>query len=391
MVGLRQLLLRLLCVLFLLATPGSPAVAAQGDEATPQVQQLYAEAHAAQASGDAVTSIQKYRSMLKLAPHLAPAYNNLGMLYFNGHDYPNAIQILSRGVALDPGMTSAQAMLGMSYLEVGEAGKAEAPLEAALRGNPKDELVQMTLVRDLLRLERFEQAAAMLQTYTEQHPKDQEAWYLLGKTYLHLSEVALGRVDAIDPNSVFAHEIAGEVDESMHNYEGALVEYQKAVDQAPKQPGTHMHMADAFWAMNKWEGAEREYTAELANAPHNCEARWKLGDSILEANGSPADALSTLDLAVEACPTLAQARVDRARALLKLHRADDALPDLLLAEKQTPKEPSIHFLLASVYRGQGKAADAQQQMQTYARLQQESSDSQAKQAKDWVQIQSDAH
>jgi tetratricopeptide (TPR) repeat protein len=363
----------------------------QADEVTPQVQQLYAEAHAAQASGDTATAIEKYRRMLQLAPHLAPAYNNLGMLYFNAHDYPEAAHTLARGVALNPEMPSAQAMLGMSYLEMGEADKAEAPLEAALRAHPDDDQVQMSFARDQLGLGHNEKAAAALRVYIDHHPKDEQAWYLLGKTYLQLSEAALGKVTTIDPNSVYAHEVAGEIDASMHNYDGALVEYQKAVAQAPKQPGVHMHMADAFWETGKWDSAQKEYAAELVNDPNNCQAHWKLGDSMLEANGSPADALTQLDAAVQGCPELMQARVDRARALVKLQRAPEALPDLLLAEKADPDEPSIHFLLAAVYRAQGKPQDVRQQMQTYAQLQQQQNDAQAKQAGASIKLDATAH
>ena len=64
--------------------------------------------------------------------------------------------------------------------------------------------------------------------------------------YLQLSEDALGKINQIDPNSVTAHIVAGEIDESMHNYDGALVEYKKAADLAPQQPGTHEHMGNAF-------------------------------------------------------------------------------------------------------------------------------------------------
>jgi predicted Zn-dependent protease len=367
------------------------AGARQANEVTPEVQQLYAEAHAAQASGDTATAIAKYRRMLQLAPHLAPAYNNLGMLYFNTHDYPEAAHTLARGLALDAQMPSAQAMLGMSYLEMGEAEKAEAPLEAALRAKPGDDLVQMALARDQLRLGQNEKAAATLRAYLDRHPKDEQAWYLLGKTYLQLSETALGKVNSIDPNSVYAHEVAGEIDASMHNYDGALVEYRKAIAQAPEQPGVHMHMADAFWAMNQWDAAEKEYAAELANDPNNCEAHWKLGDSLVEANAAPEDALTQLDAAVQQCPELMQARVDRARALEKLHRAPEALPDLLLAEKANPEEPSIHFLLAGVYRAQGKAAEVRAEMARYAELQQQQSQAQAAQAGAAVRLESGAH
>ena len=50
-------------------------------------------------------------------------------------------------------MPTASAMLGMSYLEMGQDEKAEEPLEAALRANPKDPLVQIALAHVLIVLE----------------------------------------------------------------------------------------------------------------------------------------------------------------------------------------------------------------------------------------------
>jgi predicted Zn-dependent protease len=364
---------------------------AQDDEVTPQVRQLYTEAHAAQASGNTSLAIAKYRAMLQLAPHLAAAYNNLGMLYFNGHDYAEAASTLSRGLALNPHMAGAEAMLGMSYLEMGEAAKALAPLEDAVHAGVGDDQVKMALARAELATLDNEKAASTLQAYTKEHPKDEQAWYLLGKAYLQLSESALAQVSAINPNSVYAHEIEGEVDASMHNYEGALVEYKKAVDVAPSQPGVHMHMADAYWELNEWDSAQKEYRAELVNQPHNCQASWKLGDSMLEANGPPAEALTVETTALKQCPGLGQARVDRARALIKLNRAPEALPDLEMALKQAPDEPTIHFLLAQVYRAQGHQQEASQQMHTYAQLKQQEDAAAAKQAHATLEIQSAAH
>ena len=226
----------------------------------------------------------------------------------------------------------------------------------------------------LIHLRKYSEAADALKNYTQRNPGDQEAWYLLRKTYLQLSEDSLGKINQIDPGSVVAHEVAGEIDESMHNYDGALVEYKKAAEMAPHRPGTHLHLANAFWSIGKWESARGEFEAELTNDPNNCSALWKLGNTILEANGAPADALSQLNKAVERCPELMQARVDRARANIKLGKPDEALPDLLLAGKDSPDEPSIHFLLASVYRSQGKTAEVQKELRTYGRLQREASE-----------------
>ncbi len=381
-----------LLLLCLLALAVSPALAAQGnDEVTPEVQELYAQAKAAQKRGDNATAIEKYRAMIKLAPHLAAAYNNLGMLYFDGHDYARAVEVLQHGMELNPNMPSAAAMLGMSYFQLGKNDKAQPLLEAALRANPKDDQVEMVLVHILINERKLPEASSRLNDYLARNPKNQEAWYLLGKTYLQMSEDALKKINEIDPDSVVAHEIAGEIDESMHNYDLALVEYKKAIDKAPQMPGTHMHMGDAFWHMGKWQSAQTEYRAELTNDPNNCIARWKLADAILEANDSSDEALSELNRVVERCPALMQARVDRARALVRLGKHDEALPDLLMAEKESPNEPTIHFLLAAVYRAQGKSAEAQTEMQTYGRLQREASAAVAGQANDVNTIKNDAH
>jgi tetratricopeptide (TPR) repeat protein len=370
----------------------SPALAAQqDDEVTPAVQQLYAQAKAAQQQGDSATAVEKYRAMIKLAPHLAAAYNNLGMLYFNEHDYANAAEVLKRGLELHPNMPTASAMLGMSYYQLGLNDKAEPLLRTALHANPTDDNVEMMLSHILINLRKYADAATCLNDFLQRNPKDQQAWYMLGKTYLQLSEDSLKKINEIDPDSVVAHEISGEIDESMHNYDVALVEYKKAIDLAPQQPGTHMHMANAYWLIGKWESAQDEFKAELVNDPNNCTARWKLANAMLEANDSSEDALTELNQSIQRCPGLMQARVDRARALVRMGKQSDALPDLLMAEKDSPAEPTIHFLLGAVYRAQGKAAEAQQEMRTYAQLQRDASAAVAGQANDASAIRSAAH
>jgi tetratricopeptide (TPR) repeat protein len=370
-----------------------PEALAQGaeDEVTPAVQRLYAEANAASTSGHDATAIEKYRSIIKLAPHLAAAYNNLGALYFDQRDYAQSAKILQRGLELNPNMPTAAAILGMSYVQLGENDKAEPLLSKALRANPKDDKIEMMLARTLINEKKLDEAARHLSDFLARNPKDQQAWYLLGKTYLQLSEDSLKKINEIDPDSVVAHEIAGEIDESMHNYDLALVEYKKAVDMAPQAAGTHMHMGDAYWYIGKWQSAQTEFRAELKNDPYNCMAHWKLANSILEANDSNEEALSEANASIERCPALMQARVDRARALVRLGKQPEALPDLLMAEKDSPREPSIHFLLANVYRSQGKSAEAQKEMQTYGTLQREASAAVAGQASDSSAIKNAAH
>jgi tetratricopeptide (TPR) repeat protein len=364
---------------------------AQNAAVSPAVEQLVAEAHQAQSQGDLATAVAKYQKILQIAPRLAAAYNNLGMLYLQQHDLPQAVDVLEKGLKIDPNVVATSALLGSAQFSMGQYREARPHLEAAVRGNPKDDFARRLLARDLISLKDYEGAVVQLRTIVTHEPKDQDAWYLLGKTYLQLSESALGKVNEIDPNSALSQEIAGEVMQSMGNSDGALGAYKKAVEIAPQEPGTHEHLADEYWSLGKWESARDEFQAELANDPNNCQARWKMANSLLSMHGAPDEALKELSAAIEQCSDLMQARVDRGRALIALGKPADAVTDLLLAEKANPDEPTIHFYLANAYRAQGHADDAHNEMQTYKKLMDSATESESKRAAEEQKIINDAH
>lgn len=381
-----KLLLVLSCFFGVLA----PSQAQEPSAVSPHVQALYEQAIAARQSGDVALAITRYEAILKAAPRLASAYNNLGALYFDAGDYPSAVRTLERGLAIDPNMTSASAVLGMSYLKLRRNEDAKIRLKAALAARPTDNTLQMNLAQSLLNLGEYDQAADQLRIYVGRNPKDQAALYLLGKTYLQLSEAALGKIRTIDPDSVTAHEVTGEIDESMHNYDGALAEYNKAVQLGPNLPGTHYRLGNAMWMEGKWESALGEFQADLHNDPRNCMTEWKMGNTLLAANHPATEALPFLADAVEQCPSLTQARVDRASALLKLDRPQSASQDLLVAARESPMEPSIHFLLAQAYKSLNKPDQARVEIETYGRLQREASEATAARAGDVIQIKNTA-
>jgi tetratricopeptide (TPR) repeat protein len=363
----------------------------QSGEDDPRVEQLYNQAKSAQAQGDIAASIAKYEEILKIAPKLGVAYNNLGALYFRQRDYGKAAEVLERGIKVSPSMTSANALLGISLFEMGQYLKARGHLETALHANPNDANAGLFLVKDLIKLEDYQQASLHLQKLAGRDAKNQEVWYLLAKVYMKLSEQSLAKMNAIDPNSVLAHELSGELMESMNNYDGAVVELKKAVEMAPQQPGTHYKLGDAYFSLSQWDNAAEQFQAELAVDPGNCTARWRMGSILLQKNGSAEDALADIDKALALCPSLTDARVDRARALVKLDRNADAVTDLEAAAKMDPAEPTTHFLLAKVYRALGRTADAKTEMQTFSKLEEAARNATAQQAEQVIQNKQTAH
>lgn len=349
-----------------------------------QVDRLYMEAKRLQANGDLSGAAAKYEAIIKLAPKLGPAYNNLGMLYFTQRDFPKAAAVLEKGLAVNPGMSSAQALLGISLYEMADYAGARPHLEAAVRANPQDDNAELILVNCLTKTGDFESAAKHLEQLAKRQPKSQQVWYLLGKVYIQLSEQALEKVQAIDPNSVWSHQVASEMAESLHNYDGAVLELKKALEIAPRQPGLHFKLGDLYWVQQQWEPAFTEFQAETAIDPHNCMAEWKLGNVLLQQSIRPEEALEDLNKALTACPSLAEARLDRGRLLLKMQRPQEAVPDLLAAAKSQPEESRPHFLLAQAYRALGRAADSQAEMKTFSELEERARTATAERAKEAI-------
>jgi tetratricopeptide (TPR) repeat protein len=380
----------LLAVLSLVCLACSSANLAQGNpESNDQrVQELYAAAKAAESRGDIAIAAADYESLLQIAPRLAPAYNNLGALYLRMRKYQQAAEVLERGLKINPKMSSAAALLGISRYELGDYAAARASLESALRASPKDDNAELFLANDLIKLGEFDLAVEHLKKLSQRHPDNQEFWYLLGKVHMKLSEQALSKLSEIDPNSVWVHEISGEIMEGMKNYDGALVEYKKAVEMAPQQAGTHYLLGNAYLSLSMWEAAAEQFHAELGNDPANCMAQWKLGSIVLEKHGDSEEALANLEKALTICPSLTAARLDRARALMKLDRNAEAVEDLTAAEKSDPSEPSTHFFLAQTYRALGRTQEAQAEMKVFGKLEENSRAATAERARQVLQEKS---
>ena len=374
-----------------LLTPARLPAQSDSADKDARVQALYTEAKAAQSRGDLPGAIAKYEQMLHLDRSLAPAYNNLGALYFRQRDYQKAALTLEQGLKVNANMPTAVALLGISLYEMADYSKARPRLEAAVKANPTDANALLFLAKDLNMLGDYQAAALRLGQVAGLQPKNQEVWYLLAKIYMKLSEESLARMNAIDPDSVLSHELSAEVMESMNNFDGALVELKKAVEMAPQRPGTHYKLGDAYFSLSQWDSAAGQFQAELALDPANCRAHWKLGSAILQKDGDPQQALDDINKAFALCPSLNEARLDRARALIKLNRNTEAATDLETTIKTSPADPAPHFLLSKVYRSLGRPQEAQAEMQAFSKLEESARAATAERVHEVLQNKEAAH
>lgn len=359
-----RLIILAACLLWLCAACAS----AQSTVRASAVDRLFAEAKVFEAHGDLKGAIAKYNEILKAAPSLAAAYNNLGSLYYDDGQYERAIEVLQSGLRINPRMASSYAVLGSAYLALGDDEHAVPAFKAAVKENPSDQRSEDQLEQSLIALNQYTAAADRVRARLQRTPDDQQAWVRLGNIYLRMSQDAHVRALEINPNSPTALQLEGEIQEGMGHLQLAETKYQEAVKAAPELPGTHEHLGNIYWIQGLWSQAQTEFQAELVNDPQNCRSRWKLANCLLNEKEHVDEALLGLNAAIQRCPDLMQARVDRARALVEAGRAPEAFNDLQLAVKDSPNEPSIHFLLSKVYRAQGRAADAAAELQLFGKL-----------------------
>lgn len=371
-----------LCICLLVIAPFARLGAQAASSVEDRVDQLHGEARNAEAAGDLSAATAKYREMLKLAPRLGPAYNNLGALLVKQGQFAEAADVLGRGLKVDPSMSSATALLGLALYQMHDYERARPKLEAALKANPSDNNAAFMLVDDLVKMGNLNEAAERLREMSKRQPDNQQVWYLLGKVHMQLSEQALAKINQLDSNSVWAHQISAEMMESMNNNEGAISEWKKAIAAAPRQIGLHYKLGDLYWSQSQWDNAAEQFMQEGALDPGNCMVPYKLGDILVRQDRDPQAAQSQLETALKGCPNLTAARADRGRLLLKQHQAADAIPDLQATAKATPGDPSIHYLLAQAFRATGKTESAQAEMKLFAQLNEQARAASAAQAQE---------
>ena len=336
---------------------------------SPAVQQLYQKAHTDQEAGRDDQAIADYRELLRLDPSIPAAYNNLGRLLFNLGRFPEAIATLRQGLVIDPTLAPANVMLGAAYFRLGQAQDALAPLQAGVEALPRDRFARLTLARVLLSLKRPPDAVVQLNALLASDPKDQEAWYLLGKVHLELSQQAFTEVQDIDPNTPLAHELAGEIMESMQNTPGAIDAYKQALAASPDDAGALDHLANVYWNTGDWAHARQQFAILVAKQPGNCFGHWQLANSLDELGEAPESAMAEVNRALELCPALPQAHAERARLLLRMKQPAQALADLGIAEKAAPDEPSVQQLFAQAYHALGDQVHAKLAEQRFQQLQ----------------------
>jgi tetratricopeptide (TPR) repeat protein len=174
---------------------------------------------------------------------------------------------------------------------------------------------------------------------------------------------------SLNAESAEADMLVGEAYDELKNDEGAQAQFQAAVKADPKAPNVHFGYGYLLWKVIKFDEAQKEFQAELANNPEHSLALAYLGDTEMRAKQYE-DAVANLQHAIQLQSSIPIAHLDLGIIYESQGRKEDSIREFEAAEKLTPGDPLVHWRLGRFYRAAGRTVEAKAEFDKARGLQQ---------------------
>ncbi|MDR1466136.1 MAG: tetratricopeptide repeat protein [Treponema sp.] len=133
--------------------------------------------------GDLKAAFMAYAKVIEFDPSFAPAYNNLGVVYFESYEYNKAVNILRKGVSLSGKDPKLHFNYAIALSEVNMLSEAAHEYEAALELKPFWTSALNNLGVMQARLGNFDHARGSFDLILDEDPFNPEAWNNLGVVF----------------------------------------------------------------------------------------------------------------------------------------------------------------------------------------------------------------
>ena len=319
-------------------------------------------------------AVRELTQLLHLDPENANAHANLGVIAFTRSEYAKAADAFAAALKIQPSLWSAQALLGICRVRLGEGKEGQALLERALPRLEDARLraqAGLELVQSYSESGELQKALPVLQTLERTNHADPETLYTAYRTYSDLAAAALQSLARVAPDSGRIHQVLAQNFMSQENYGAAATEYRKALEIEPRLAGAHFELGQAILAGQPSDEAraeaEKQFLAELKLNARDANSSYELGEIAYQRSDFET-ALHWYSQAVEMRPQFVEARIGLGKVLAAQSRPGAALRHLSEAVRLAPGNKVAHYRLAQVYRQLGRSADAAAERKIFERL-----------------------
>jgi tetratricopeptide (TPR) repeat protein len=215
-------------------------------------------------------------------------------------------------------------------------------------------------------------AIDFLQILNREFPGDPEVLYLSVHTYSDLSTKAAQQLAMTAPNSLEGHKLNAEALEAQGKWEAAEKEYRAVLAQSPNATGVHFLLGRLL--LSKPEPApadageaKKEFQEELKLDPSNAGAEYVLGE-MARQEGQWDEAIQHFSQATKLDAGFGDAFLGLGNALLSAKRFTDAIPPLQTAVKLEFRNPGTHYSLATALSRAGHKEEAEKEFAIHRQM-----------------------
>jgi tetratricopeptide (TPR) repeat protein len=339
----------------------------------------YADRAAAASQWEYARSL--YRACLASGPPRFETWSNLGMVLTRLGLMPEAIESYQKALALSPRNAKVEFNLAVAFVKVGNYNAAVEHLSELQKLEPGEVRVQELLAFSYYHLGRYSLAAREAERVYKSHPDDAGNALILGSAFtrLGLYEKALPLITfaLTSAGSAEGHLIMGETLLGLRLYHPAMDELAQAAALQPDLPGLHSALGVGKSGLGNPEGAVAEFQKALEADPNDYDANYSMG-RLKRLDGDVSSARKFLDKAEQLRPGAPEVLFEVAAIEVKAHQYSKAEPLLNNVIQQQPDHGEAHFLLAEIYLKQGHREAAQREQETFEKLRKEQQEKSSK-------------
>jgi len=296
-------------------------------QASPEIQQLFAAALRLHQSGRLNEAQQLYRQVLQVESSHTDALHSLGVLSHQIGHHDVAVDLIGKAIAQNGQVPAFHNNLGNAFKAQGKLEEAAACYGRALSQKPDYVAAHYNLGVALQAHGKLEQAIACYRRALTHQPDHAQAHSNLGNILLsrgQLDQAVACYRQALrhKPNFAEAHGNLANVLKTQGKHQESLASYRRALSHKPDYAEAHNNLGILLAEQGKLDEAVSCYRSALSYKPDYAEAHHYLGNALQEL-GKSAEARLCYQRALSLKPDYAPAMLSAAVAAIPVLAADE--------------------------------------------------------------------
>lgn len=257
---------------------------------------LVASAQQAQARSDFQAAADFYKQAVAIHPEIPELKTNLGLMYYQTGKNEEAAAAFQQAIHLKPALFVPNLFLGLDYIRLKRFKDAVPYLKRAALSKPDDVQTHLSLGEAYAGIGDTRLAIASYVRATEVAPKNADAWYHLGVSYLQQVEADARILLARHKDSGYLRALIGDNFFDQKAYAAAAETYKQALLLTSFPAGTHASYGLVLIHQHDLQAAERELNAELKDNPGSPLAKLGLARLQIEQGATEGAATSIQEI-----------------------------------------------------------------------------------------------